>query len=183
MSGLEEEKMRQPVKEEEWGDKPVVEVVTKSKVPKYKQGKFVYPTPEDEDLYSSGITRKNAGFSETIVPRINGSTGPGPIIPNTKPLCPQIFNIGKKVNNKFFIPSQFPNLTKKKSLLKEGIKHMNTQNKNKKVISRTETSRKGIKGITRKEISKKETSRKVKGIKGISRKGIKGISRKGIRNK
>jgi hypothetical protein len=87
--------------------------------------------------------------------------------------CPQIFNIGKKVNNKFFIPSQFPNLTKKKSLLKEGIKHMKTQNKNKKATSRKEIGRKvkgikGIKGISRKGISRK-------GIKGI--KGIKEISK------
>ena len=141
--------------EEERGVKPVVEEergIKSVKVPKYKQGKFVLenksqnPTPEDEeDLYSSGITRKNAGFSETIVPRINGSTGPKR--PNMK-LCPQIFDIGKKVNNKFFIPSQFPNLTKKKSLLKGGRKHMKTKNRNRKVISRSR------KGISRKGISK-----------------------------
>ena len=137
---IPEEKERgvKPVVEEERGVKPV-------KVPKYKQGKFVLenqsqnPTPEDEeDLYSSGITRKNAGFSETIVPRINGSTGPKR--PNMK-LCPQIFDIGKKVNNKFFIPSQFPNLTKTKSLLKGGRKHMKTKNRNRKVISRSRKRR------------------------------------------
>lgn len=142
--------------EEERGVKPVVEEergIKSVKVPKYKQGKFVLenksqnPTPEDEeDLYSSGITRKNAGFSETIVPRINVSTGPKR--PNMK-LCPQIFDIGKKVNNKFFIPSQFPNLTKTKSLLKGGRKHIKTKNRNRKVISR---SRKGISKNKRKSV-------------------------------
>ena len=134
----EEERGVKPVEEEERGVKPV-------KVPKYKQGKFVLenqsqnPTPEDEeDLYSSGITRKNAGFSETIVLK-NVSTGT--IKPNTNLLCQQIFNIGKKVNNKFFIPSQFPNLTKKKSLLKGGRKHMKTKNRNRKVISRSRKRR------------------------------------------
>ena len=90
----------------------------------------------------------NAGFSETIVPRINVSTGLGPKRPNMK-LCPQIFDIGKKINNKFFIPSQFPNLTKTKSLLKGGRKHMKTKGRNRKVISR---SRKGISRNKRKSV-------------------------------
>ena len=109
------------------------------------------------------VEKKKTGFRETLVPRINGSTEPK----KTKmEQCPQIFNIGKKVNNKFFIPSQFPNLTKKKSL-KGGRKHMKTQNKNKKVISK-------------KVISKKVISRK--GIKGISRKGISRNKRKSVKN-
>ena len=151
-----EERGVKPVKEEERGVKPV-------KVPKYKQGKFVLenqsqnPTPEDEeDLYSNKKTQKNdepitrrnrpvnAGFSETIVPNQNVSTGLGPKRPNMK-LCPQIFDIGKKVNNKFFIPSQFPNLTKKKSLIKGGSKHMKTKGRSRRSnrinISR---SRKGL---------------------------------------
>jgi hypothetical protein len=32
-------------------------------------------------------------------------------------LCPKILDTGKKVNDKFFIPSQFPNLTKPKLLV------------------------------------------------------------------
>jgi len=161
-----EERGVKPVKEEERGVKPV-------KVPKYKQGKFVLenqsqnPTPEDEeDLYSNKKTQKNdeplprrnrpvnAGFSETIVPRINVSTGPKR--PNMK-LCPQIFDIGKKVNNKFFIPSQFPNLTKKKSLLKGGRKSMNIKGRNSNRISR--------KRISRKRISKRISSNKRKSVK------------------
>ena len=91
------------------------------------------------------VEKKKTGFRETLVPRINGSTEPK----KTKmEQCPQIFNIGKKVNNKFFIPSQFPNLTKKKSLFKRERKHMKTKNKNRKEISRTD--------ISKKEISKKE---------------------------
>jgi hypothetical protein len=156
----EEERGVKPVKEER-GVKPV-------KVPKYKQGKFVLenqsqnPTPEDEeDLYSNKKPQKNdeplpsrnipvnAGFSETIVPNQNVSTGLGPKRPNMK-LCPQIFDIGKKVNNKFFIPSQFPNLTKKKSLLKGGRKHMKTKGRSRR-SNRINISRKGIsrKGLIR----------------------------------
>ena len=95
------------------------------------------------------VEKKKTGFRETLVPRINGSTEPK----KTKmEQCPQIFNIGKKVNNKFFIPSQFPNLTKKKSLLKGGRKHMKTKNRNRKGISRKGISRKGISRNKRKSV-------------------------------
>ena len=104
---------------------------------------------------------EETGFRETLVPNKNVSTGT--INPNRK-LCPQIFNIGKKVNNKFFIPSQFPNLTKKKSLFKRERKHMKTKNKNRKEISRTDISKKEIskKEISKTDISKKEISKKEK---------------------
>ena len=135
------------------------------KRPSTEEERGVKPVEDEEDLYSNKKTQKigeplkpitrrnrpvNAGFSETIVPNQNVSTGLGPKRPNTK-LCRQIFDIGKKVNNKFFIPSQFPNLTKKKSLIKGGRKHMKTKNRNRKVISRKGISRKGIsrKGISR----------------------------------
>ena len=90
------------------------------------------------------VEKKKTGFRETLVPNKNVSTGT--INPNRK-LCPQIFNIGKKVNNKFFIPSQFPNLTKTKSLLKGGRKHMKTKNRNKKGISRKGISRNKRKSV------------------------------------
>ena len=109
VESIEEEK-----EEEESVVKPV-------KVPKYKQGKFVY---------------EKTGFRETIVKKKDE-----PKKPNTQ--CPQIFDIGKKVNNKFFIPSQFPNLTKKKSLLKGGRKHMKTKCRSRRSnrINRKEISR------------------------------------------
>jgi len=155
----EEERGVKPVKEEERGVKPVKEEKMEKPVKEEKMEKPVKEEggvkPVEADLYSSGITQKNrailpigtlkpvtsrnipvnAGFSETIVPNQNISTGLGPKRPNMK-LCPQIFDIGKKVNNKFFIPSQFPNLTKKKSLIKGGSKHMKTKGSNRKVISR-----------------------------------------------
>jgi len=61
----------------------------------------------------------------------------------------KIFDTGKKINNKFFIPSQFPNLTKKKSLLKGGRKHIKTKWINKsrrsnKISNRISRSRKGL---------------------------------------
>ena len=66
-------------------------------------------------LPSPQLTRRNrpsnTGFSETIVPRSVISSAP--IRPNMK-LCPKILDTGKRVNDKFFIPSQFPNLTKPK---------------------------------------------------------------------
>jgi len=108
------------------------------------------PKEEEEEKEERGVrglgtqVPVNAGFSETIVPNQNVSTGLGPKRPNMK-LCPQIFDIGKKVNNKFFIPSQFPNLTKKKSLIKGGSKHMKTKGRSRRSnrinISR---SRKGL---------------------------------------
>jgi len=52
------------------------------------------------------------GFSETVIPN-NRHEVTGPQKPNVK-LCPDISNIGNSINNKkYFIPSQFPNLTKK----------------------------------------------------------------------
>ena len=116
----------------------------------------------EEEKESEEEKEEETGFRETLVPNKNVSTGT--INPNTKLLCPQIFNIGKKVNNKFFIPSQFPNLTKKKSLFKRERKHMKTKNKNRKEISRTDISKKEIskKEISKTDISKKEISKKEK---------------------
>jgi len=56
----------------------------------------------------------NAGFTETLVPR--RFTNTGPIRPDLT-LCPKILDTGKKVNGKYFFPSQFPNLTKHKPLV------------------------------------------------------------------
>ena len=79
----------------------------------------------------------NAGFTETLVSKSYINTGP--MIPNMT-LCPKILDIGKKVNGKYFFPSQFPNLTKHKSLVidispqiskggRKSRKLMNTKNK------------------------------------------------------
>jgi hypothetical protein len=56
----------------------------------------------------------NAGFTETLVQR--RFTNIGPMIPDLT-LCPKILDTGKKVNGKYFFPSQFPNLTKHKPLV------------------------------------------------------------------
>ena len=72
----------------------------------------------------------NAGFSETIIQKLNRPTGPMTI--NMK-ICPTILDTGKKVNNKYFIPSQFPNLTKPKQLVQNISKKsnkINTKQKN-----------------------------------------------------
>ena len=68
----------------------------------------------------------NAGFSETIIQKLNRPTGPMTI--NMK-ICPTILDTGKKVNNKYFIPSQFPNLTKPKQLVQNISKKSNTKQK------------------------------------------------------
>ena len=80
------------------------------------------------------VTRRksisNAGFSETIIQKLNRPTGPMTI--NMK-ICPTILDTGKKVNNKYFIPSQFPNLTKPKQLVQNISKKsnkINTKQKN-----------------------------------------------------
>lgn len=66
-------------------------------------------------LRSPQLTRRNrpsnTGFSETIVPRSVISSAP---MRQNMELCPKILDTGKRVNDKFFIPSQFPNLTKTK---------------------------------------------------------------------
>ena len=81
----------------------------------------------------------NSGFRETIVPRIYTSSGP--MRPNMT-LCPKILDTGKKVNDNFFIPSQFPNLTKPKPLVID-IKTQVSKGGNK---SRKNMNRKGRKG-------------------------------------
>ena len=58
------------------------------------------------------VNPAKTGFAETVIPKnitqVNGSQKL-----NVK-LCPDISNIGNSINNKkYFIPSQFPNLTKK----------------------------------------------------------------------
>jgi hypothetical protein len=172
MSGLEvemvEKKKGKPVKKKKYTpltnkNSGEIEMVDKKKekeeekddeesgVKPVKEKKYTPGEIEMVDLYKKEEKEeKETGFRETLVFK-NDSTGPKKL--NTK-LCPQIFNIGKKVNNKFFIPSQFPNLTKKKSLLKGGRKHMKTKNRNRKGISRTEISRKGISRNKRKSVKK-----------------------------
>jgi hypothetical protein len=56
----------------------------------------------------------NAGFTETLVQRRFANVGP--MIPDMT-LCPKILDTGKKINSKYFFPSQFPNLTKHKPLV------------------------------------------------------------------
>jgi len=76
----------------------------------------------------------NAGFSETIIQKMNRPTGPMTI--NMK-ICPTILDTGKKVNNKYFIPSQFPNLTKPKQLVQNISKKSNKINtKQKKTLKK-----------------------------------------------
>jgi len=67
------------------------------------------------------------GFVETIVrKREMGPSGPPR---HNKTLCPSIFNTGNRVNEKYFIPSQFPNLTKIKAI-PTGIKGGRKSRKN-----------------------------------------------------
>jgi hypothetical protein len=145
----EKEEKEEEKDDEESGVKPVKENIYTP---------LINTNPGEIEMVDLYKKEEKTGFSETIVTNKNVSTGP--IRPNMEQ-CPQIFDIGKKVNNNFFIPSQFPNLTKKKSLLKEGRKHMKTQNKNKKVISKKE--------ISKKVISKKKISRnKKKSVKNLA---------------
>ena len=56
----------------------------------------------------------NAGFTETLVQRRFANVGP--MRPDMT-LCQKILDTGKKINSKYFFPSQFPNLTKHKPLV------------------------------------------------------------------
>jgi hypothetical protein len=65
---------------------------------------------------SSGNQKNRRGFTETIVRK--GNIPIGPQRPNLT-LCPTLFNTGNRVNEKYFIPSQFPNITKIKPIVIE----------------------------------------------------------------
>ena len=58
------------------------------------------------------VSNIKTGFTETIIKSQQNTQTPK--IQNSK-LCPKILNTGTKTNNKYFIQSQFPNLTKLKS--------------------------------------------------------------------
>jgi hypothetical protein len=60
---------------------------------------------------------KDIGFRETIISSTTQKTNPS-TKSNIK-LCPIILNTGKKVKNKFFIPSQLPNLTQTRLIKNE----------------------------------------------------------------
>jgi hypothetical protein len=63
---------------------------------------------------ASGNQQNRTGFTETIVRKVKNPMGPQR--PNLT-LCPTIFNTGNRVNEKYFIPSQFPNITKIKPIV------------------------------------------------------------------
>jgi hypothetical protein len=79
---------------------------------------------------------KITGFTETIV-KNNKNNQQGPQKINME-LCPQISDIGEIINNKYFFPSQFPNLTKIKPVInivkggKKSRKHITSKNISKK---------------------------------------------------
>jgi hypothetical protein len=54
-------------------------------------------------------TTKNIGFTETLVSKPNRNIGP--VRPDLA-FCPTLFPISQKINTKYFIPSQLPNITK-----------------------------------------------------------------------
>lgn len=81
----------------------------------------------------------NSGFRETIVSK--GTRIEGPARPDTK-LCPQILATGKKINTKYFIPSQLPNLTKLKTdITKEDIKKGGRKTRKRLMIRTRKNSR------------------------------------------
>jgi len=52
------------------------------------------------------------GFSETLIQKPNSSNKIIPITEeNKKNICKEILYVGKKINNKYSIPSQFPVIT------------------------------------------------------------------------
>lgn len=54
----------------------------------------------------------NTGFSETLIPKpISSNKTKALTEDDKKNVCKEILYIGKKINNKYSIPSQFPILT------------------------------------------------------------------------
>jgi hypothetical protein len=105
---------------------------------------------------------KDIGFRETIIETNLQKTNPS-ITSNIK-TCPIILNTGKKVTNKFFIPSQFPNLTKIRSIKNEinsitGGKYTKRKSSKRKSSKRKSSKRKSSK---RKSSKRKSSKRNAK---------------------
>jgi hypothetical protein len=86
------------------------------------------------------VSNIKTGFTETIIKSQQNTQVPK--IQNSK-LCPKILNTGIKTNNKYFIQSQFPNLTKIKSNLNNKTKSkIQVKNGGEKHIKQLKTKRK-----------------------------------------
>jgi hypothetical protein len=86
------------------------------------------------------ISNIKTGFTETIIKSQQKTQVPK--ISNLQ-LCPKILNTGTKINNKYFIQSQFPNLTKLKSKLDSKTKSkIQLKNGGKKYNKQVKTQRK-----------------------------------------
>lgn len=86
------------------------------------------------------ISNIKTGFTETIIKSQQKTQDPK--IPNLQ-LCPKILNTSTKINNKYFIQSQFPNLTKLKSKLDGKTKSkIQVKNGGKKYNKQVKTKRK-----------------------------------------
>jgi hypothetical protein len=86
------------------------------------------------------VSNIKTGFTETIIKSQQNTQSPK--IQNLN-LCPKILNTGTKTNNKYFIQSQFPNLTKIKSKLDSKTKSkIQVKNGGKKYNKQVKTQRK-----------------------------------------
>ena len=58
------------------------------------------------------MSLSKTGFSETLIPKPNSSNKILPLTEDDKKnVCKEILYVGKKINNKYSIPSQFPVIT------------------------------------------------------------------------
>jgi hypothetical protein len=58
------------------------------------------------------MSLSKTGFSETLIPKPNSSNKILPLTEDDKKnVCKEILYVGKKINNKYNIPSQFPVIT------------------------------------------------------------------------
>jgi hypothetical protein len=89
---------------------------------------FIYPNSKDSSFadsnpmtFSSKQKLKKLGFTESLNINPNKSTTKKNINPN---MCPSIFLKNNDVNTSYYYPSEFPNLTKIKSIpiIKKGGK-------------------------------------------------------------
>jgi hypothetical protein len=85
-------------------------------IPSAQSMKSIQSIPSAQSTIKINPKPADVGFKETII----SSTvqNPTPTI-NSKNTCPTILTTGKKITNNFFIPSQFPNLTKIRSIKNE----------------------------------------------------------------
>jgi hypothetical protein len=100
----------------------------------YNRNTIGTPNSEYIPIVTNTKTPVETGFSKTLHPLSNHTIHKPSV---DKIVCPQIYETGKNVNKKYYLPSQFPNITKR------NIIKTNTTNRMKPMIKGKKREKKG----------------------------------------